>query len=93
MHIWDSPGNNPKGYSNDPRVAPGYSENYLWGKWNYQKDSMHASRPNTLSNSFSKNQIKIMEDTIRRIIRQEMRENRDYYYDSGDTYNDQKSLM
>ena len=51
---------------------------------------MHTSRPNTLSNSFSKNQIKIMEDTIRRIIRQEMRENRDYYYDSDDTYNDQQ---
>ena len=50
---------------------------------------MHTSRPNTLANGFSKNQIKIMEDTIRRIIRQEMRENRDYYYDSN-TYNDQK---
>ena len=50
---------------------------------------MHSSRSNTLSNGFSKNQIKIMEDTIRRIIRQEMRENRDYYYDSN-AYDDQQ---
>ena len=51
---------------------------------------MHTSRPNTLSNGFSKNQIKIIDDRIRRIIRQEMRKNRDYYYDSDDTYNDQQ---
>ena len=68
---------------------PGCSYNNLVGKWDLQKDSMHTSRPNTLSNGFSKNQIKIIDDRIRRIIRQEMRENRDYYYDSN-TYNDQK---
>ena len=45
---------------------------------------------NTFSNGFSKNQIKIIDDRIRRIIRQEIRENRDYYYDSADTYNDQQ---
>ena len=60
------------------------------GKWDFQKDSMHTSRPNTLSNGFSKNQIKIIDDRIRRIIRQEMRENRDYYYNSDDTYNNQQ---
>ena len=69
---------------------PGCSYNNLVGKWDLQKDSMHTSRPNTLSNGFSKNQIKIIDDRIRRIIRQEMRENRDYYYDSDDTYNDQQ---
>ena len=68
----------------------GCSYNHLVGKWDFQKDSMHASRPNTLSNGFSKNQIKIIDDRIRRIIRQEMRENQDYYYDSADTYNDQQ---
>ena len=31
-----------------------------------------------------------IDDRIKRIIRQEMRENRDYYYDSDDTYNDQQ---
>ena len=56
---------------------------------------MHTSRPNTLSNGFSKNQIKkyihqIIDGRIREIIRQEMRKNRDYYYDSDDTYNDQQ---
>ena len=85
----DSPGYNTNLNPNNKKREYGVGVNALWGKWNYQKDSMHTSRPNTLSNSFSKNQIKIMEDTIRRIIRQEMRENRDYYYDSN-TYNDQK---
>ena len=50
---------------------------------------MYTSMPNTFPKGFSKNQIKIMEDTIRRIIRQEMRENRDYYYDSN-AYDDQQ---
>ena len=70
-------------------ILPGCSYNHLVGKWDFQKDSMHARRPDTFSEGFSKNQIKIMEDTIRRIIRQEMRENRDYYYDSN-AYDDQQ---
>ena len=48
---------------------------------------MYTSRPNTFQKDFSKTEIKRY---IRRIIRQEMRENRDYYYDSDDTYNDQQ---
>ena len=56
---------------------------YLRGIWNFQKDSMFTtSRPNAFSEGFSKNQIEI----IKRIIRQEMRKNRDYqnydYYDN-----------
>ena len=50
---------------------------------------MYTSNSNTFSNGFSKNQIKIKDDRMRRIVRQEMRENRDYYYDSN-AYNDQK---
>ena len=75
-------------------ILPGCSYNHLVGKWDFQKDSLYTSRPNTISNGFSKNEIKryvhqIIDGRIRRIIRQEMKKNRDYYYDSN-TYNDQK---
>ena len=72
---------------NSTEVPPGCSYNYLSGKWDFQKDSMYTSRPNTFQKDFSKTEIKRY---IRRIIRQEMRKNRDYYYDSADTYNDQQ---
>ena len=90
-NVFDCPGIDP---NDDPKIYGGNitspcSYNRLVGKWDFQKDGMHT-RPNTLSNGFSKNQIKIIDDRIRRIIRQEMRENRDYYYDSADTYNDQQ---
>ena len=80
---------------NSTLVPPGCSHNNLWGKWDLQKDSMHTSRSNTFQKDFSKNEIKkyihqIIDGRIREIIRQEMRKNRDYYYDSDDTYNDQQ---
>ena len=91
LNLFDCPGFNSKLYlrQNSTVIPPGCGQHGIWGKWNFQKDSMYTSNSNTFSNGFSKNQIKIKDDRMRRIVRQEMRENRDYYYDSN-AYNDQK---
>ena len=77
--IYDCPGSNPEFARPQPdtnTIPLGCSFNKLFGKWDFQKDSMHTSK------GFSKNQIKI----IKRIFRQEIRnymENQNYdYYDN-----------
>ena len=49
-------------------------------KWDFQKDSMYTSRPNAISEGFSKNQIKIINRMIEEKIRNYMEnQNYDYY--------------
>ena len=85
--IYDCPGSNPEFARPKPdtnTIPLGCSFNKLFGKWDFQKDSMHTSK------GFSKNQIKIINrmirQEIRNLIRQEIRnymENQNYdYYDN-----------
>ena len=80
LSLFDCPGQNP--CQNCSNVPPGCSANYgnFYGKWDFQKDSMYTSRPNAISEGFSKNQIKIINRMIEEKIRNYMEnQNYDYY--------------
>ena len=73
---------NPKNYWGKNSSSYGCSYNHLVGKWDFQKDGMHTSRPDAFSKDFSENQIKIINRIVEQKIRNYM-ENQNYdYYDN-----------